>query len=59
MALRAHRRLESIRSPFQMIEVFDTPQFGRLFRLDGAYMTSERDEFFYHEPLRSSRRTRT
>jgi len=25
--------------------------FGRLFRLDGHFMTSERDEFFYHENL--------
>ena len=25
--------------------------FGRLFRLDGHFMTSERDEFFYHEML--------
>jgi spermidine synthase len=48
---RANRRLETIRSPWQTIEVFDTPQFGKLFRLDGAYMTSERDEFHYHENL--------
>ena len=48
---RASRRLQTLRSPFQTIEVFDTPQFGKLFRLDGSYMTSERDEFFYHEPL--------
>lgn len=48
---RASRRLETRRSAFQTIEVFDTPQFGKLFRLDGSYMTSERDEFFYHEPL--------
>ena len=25
--------------------------FGKLFRLDGCFMTSERDEFFYHENL--------
>ncbi len=48
---RASRRLETLRSAHQTIEVFDTPQFGKLFRLDGSYMTSERDEFFYHEPL--------
>ncbi len=29
--------------------MFDTHQFGRLFRLDGRLMTSEGDEFFYHE----------
>lgn len=48
---RATRRLETRRTPYQMIEVFDTPQWGKLFRLDGCYMTSERDEFFYHEPI--------
>ena len=48
---RATRRLETIRTPFQTLEVFDTEQWGRLFRLDGAYMTSEKDEFFYHEPI--------
>ena len=49
--LRVNRRLETIRSPNQLVEVFETPQFGRLFRLDGCYMTSEGDEFFYHEPI--------
>lgn len=38
-------------SPYQLIEVHDSPQFGRLFRLDGDYMTSEGEEFFYHEAL--------
>ncbi|MEN9762486.1 MAG: polyamine aminopropyltransferase [Pseudomonadota bacterium] len=48
---RATRRLETIRTPYQTLEVFDTPQWGKLFRLDGSYMSSERDEFFYHECL--------
>jgi len=48
---RAARRLETIRTPYQTLEVFDTPQWGKLFRLDGCYMTSERDEFFYHEAI--------
>ena len=42
---------ERRRTPFQLLEVYDTPQLGRIFRLDGANMTSERDEFFYHEAL--------
>ncbi|MCL4747014.1 MAG: polyamine aminopropyltransferase [Burkholderiaceae bacterium] len=48
---RASRRIETVRSPFQTVEVFDTPQFGKLFRIDGYYMSSEKDEFFYHEPI--------
>ena len=43
--------IESLRTPYQLIEVFDTPALGKLMRIDGANMTSERDEFFYHECL--------
>jgi spermidine synthase len=43
------KTLAQIQSPYQKVEVFDTRQFGRLFRLDGRMMTSEADEFFYHE----------
>ena len=39
------------RSDWQHIEVFENPLFGRVMRIDGAFMTSERDEFFYHEPM--------
>ena len=43
------RTLAEIESPYQRVEVYDTQQFGKLFRLDGRLMTSEADEFFYHE----------
>ena len=49
--LRGGRLLEAGRSPWQTYEVWETPRFGRLFRLDGCFMTSERDEFYYHENL--------
>jgi len=42
---------ERRQTPFQLLEVYDTPELGRIFRLDGCNMTSERDEFFYHENL--------
>ncbi len=45
----ATQRLQTIDSPYQRVEVYDTPQFGKLFRLDGRLMTSEKEEFFYHE----------
>jgi len=38
-------------TPFQLLEVYETPQLGRVLRLDGFNMTSERDEFLYHEAL--------
>lgn len=36
-------------TPFQTLEMMDTASFGRVMRLDNCFMTSERDEFFYHE----------
>jgi spermidine synthase len=47
----ATARLASASSSFQTIEVWDTPELGRVMRIDGANMVSERDEFFYHEAL--------
>ncbi|QJR16431.1 polyamine aminopropyltransferase [Usitatibacter palustris] len=43
--------VERRQTPFQLLEVYDTPDLGRIFRLDGFNMTSEKDEFFYHENL--------
>jgi spermidine synthase len=49
--VRSTREFERFQSPFQTVEVHDTRPFGTLFRLDGHFMTSEKDEFFYHENL--------
>ena len=43
--------VERRQTAFQLLEVYETPQLGRILRLDGFNMTSERDEFFYHENL--------
>ena len=43
--------VERRQTPYQLLEVYETQQLGRIFRLDGFNMTSERDEFFYHENL--------
>lgn len=49
--VRAGQRIAHVKSPYQDIEVIDTPQFGRALRIDGLFMTSEHDEFFYHESM--------
>lgn len=49
--VRSSKRLEDAHTGIQAMEVHETPQFGRLLRLDGCFQTSERDEFFYHENL--------
>ncbi len=45
------RLLAKLRSPYQDVEVHESESFGRLLRLDGSFMASEKDEFFYHESL--------
>ncbi len=46
---RSTRQIADFQSDYQRVEVHDTESFGRLFRLDGRFMTSEKDEFVYHE----------
>ena len=38
-------------SDFQTVDIIDTPALGRMLILDGLVMTSDRDEFFYHEMI--------
>ena len=49
--IRADRQLGEWQTRFQKLAIYDTPQYGKLFRLDGFNMTSEREEFVYHENL--------
>jgi len=49
--IRATRKLGEWQTRFQKMEIFETPHYGRIFRLDGYNMTSEREEFVYHENL--------
>ena len=44
-----NKLLYSGRTEYQTIELYDTPLFGKLLKLDGNFQTSEKDEFFYHE----------
>lgn len=45
------RRLADVQSPFQRIEIIETPAFGRMLLLDGHVQLAELDEFAYHEAL--------
>lgn len=38
-------------SDFQTVDIIDTPALGKMLILDGLVMTSDRDEFFYHEMI--------
>lgn len=43
--------LYTSQSKFQKIDILDTEFFGRMLLLDDLVMTTEKDEFFYHEMI--------
>ena len=51
LALETTETLYSRRSEFQKIEIFESKAYGRALALDDVFMTSVKDEFFYHEML--------
>lgn len=50
-SIRTDKQLYSAVSPFQRIDVFESPEFGRFLTLDGYMMLTEKDEFIYHEMI--------
>ena len=50
-SIRVDRHLYSQKSDFQQIDIFDTPEFGRVLTIDGNVMLTERDEFIYDEMI--------
>ena len=48
-SIRVNRQLYSKQSDYQRIDIFETPEFGRVLTLDGNVMLTERDEFIYDE----------
>ncbi len=51
LSIQVDRQLYSGQSPFQRIDVFSSPEFGRFLTLDGYMMLTEKDEFIYHEMI--------
>ena len=51
LAIDIDRQLYCAQSKFQRIDVFETPEFGRILTLDGILMLTEKDEFIYHEMI--------
>ena len=43
--------LEEHTSPYQRITIIDSQAYGKALLLDGCWMTAERQERHYHEPL--------
>lgn len=51
LSIRVDKQLYGGRSEYQRIDVFDSPEFGRMLVLDGFLMLTEKDEFIYHEMI--------
>ena len=51
LSIRVDRQLYSGQSEYQQIDVFESPEFGRILVLDGYVMLTEKDEFIYHEMI--------
>ncbi len=48
---RVSKLLLRKQTKFQLLEILETPEFGRLMLLDGKVMLTQRDEHVYHEML--------
>jgi spermidine synthase len=49
--IKAGSQLGEWQTRFQKMAIYETPHYGKIFRLDGFNMTSEKEEFVYHENL--------
>lgn len=50
-SIRVDKHIESVQSDYQKIDVFQTPEFGKVLVIDGFIMLTEKDEFIYHEMI--------
>ena len=50
-SIRIDAQVYAHKSRFQQIDLYDTPEFGRVLVLDGCVMLTEKDEFIYHEMI--------
>ena len=50
-SMKASVQIASKKSAVQQIDILDTPAYGRVLVLDGGLMTTEKDEFIYHEMI--------
>lgn len=48
---RVSKTLYTEQTPYQRLDIFETEQYGRMMVLDGMVMTTDQDEFAYHELL--------
>lgn len=50
-SIRVTRHLYAKKSDYQQIDIFETPEYGRVLTLNGNVQLTERDEFIYDEMI--------
>lgn len=50
-SLKIKSKLETVKSPFQTIDMYETEHYGNLMVIDDCTMVSTRDNFLYHEMM--------
>ncbi len=50
-SIKVKKQLFSTQSEYQRIDVFDSEEFGVFLTIDGLIMTTQKDEFIYHEMI--------
>lgn len=51
LSLKHEGKLYDVQSDFQKVSVFNTQAYGNMLTLDGMVMTTEKDEYVYHEMI--------
>lgn len=51
LSLKHDGKLYDVQSDFQRVEVYNTQAYGNMLTLDGMVMTTEKDEYVYHEMI--------
>ncbi len=50
-SIKVKKHLYTEQSNYQLIDFFETNEFGKFFTLDGIIMLTEKDEFIYHDMI--------
>ncbi|NLK95676.1 MAG: polyamine aminopropyltransferase [Clostridiales bacterium] len=50
-SIKVEKQIVNTKGDFQRIDILETKEFGRILVLDGYLMTTEKDEFIYHEMI--------
>lgn len=51
LSFKLSSKVHEEKTPFQLIEIYDTEEFGHLMVIDGFVMLTSRDNFLYHEMM--------